>query len=146
MVVRANDLRRDGWLAALGAVAVLSTALLPWVDNGEETLMSFEVIGSAESLGLLDGWGGAGTAQLWYAAPALAALIVALQLIGRWALSGYVCLILGLLAVLSSVVVIRDTLEPQIGTIMTLVCGALLVVLGGRIDLFRSDVRSIQPW
>lgn len=146
MVVRANDLRRDGWLAALGAVAVLSTSLLPWVGTGEESLTSYEVIGSAESLGVLSGWGGAGVAQIWYAAPVLAVAIVVLQMLGRWALGGLLGIVLGALAVLSSLIVIRDTFEPQVGTILTLGCGALLIVLAGRVDLFRSDVRSIQPW
>ncbi len=145
MAVKANDLRRDGWLAALAAVALFATTFLPFLDTGT-VRTSFEVVEDSEKLGLLEGWGGASMASLWYGIPILACGVVLLQMLGRWAIAGLVAMLLGTIAVLGSVVALKSAYEPLTGSFLTLVCGALVIFLGARVDLFRSDVTRIQPW
>ncbi len=146
-MVRANDLRRDGWLSALGSVALLATTLLPWLRSDRGDITSWDIVADMEVFGFLDGWGGESMAMVWYAIPALVVVTVLTQMIGRWALSGLLALLTGVIAVLGSAVVLRaDNYEILSGGFLTLVCGAVVIVLGARVDLFRTDVNRLQPW
>ncbi len=148
MVVRANDLRRDGWLAALAAVALLATTFLPFINlhTGVE-MTSFEAVQNAEEIGLLSDFGNPKAAVAWYGIPILTVVVVLLQMIGRWAIAGLVAILLGVLAIVGSVLTYRTAgQDPLAGWFLTIGLGAVVVYFGARIDLFRTDVNSIQPW
>lgn len=145
MVVRANDLRRDGWLAALAAVALLATTFLPFLDTGTE-LTSFEAFQQSDELGMLTEIGGSKAAIGWYGIPILVCAVVGLQMMGRWALAGLVAILLGVLAVVGSVAAFRSGFEPLPGWFLTIGTGATVIYLGARVDLFRKDINTIQPW
>lgn len=145
MVVRANDLRRDGWLAALAAVALLATTFLPFLNTGAE-LTSFEVVKQSDELGVLANFGGSKAAVVWYGIPILTIAVVALQMMGRWSIAGLFAILLGVLAVGGSVAAYRTDYEPLPGWFLTLGLGALVIYLGARVDLFRKDVNFIQTW
>lgn len=147
MAIQANELRRDGWLAALAAVALFATTFLPFLDLGNGAdLTSFGAVENADEIGLMSEFGSSKASIIWYGIPLLTAVVVLLQMIGRWAVAGLVAMLLGVIAVVGSVLAYRTDLEPLPGWFLTVGLGALVIYLGARVDLFRKDVNYIQPW
>ncbi len=145
MAIQAKDLRRDGWLAALAAIALFATTFLPFLSTGTE-LTSFEVVQNADEVGLLSDFGSSKAATIWYGIPILTFVVVGLQMIGRWAIAGLVAILLGVIAIVGSVIAYRTSHELLPGWFLTIGLGAVVVYLGARVDLFRKDVNFIQPW
>jgi len=74
--------RLTRWVPPIGAVGVAIGAALPWAASGRRYLSGYDLAGAARTFGLADRGGLRWAVTAWLAVPLLAALAVALTVLG----------------------------------------------------------------
>ncbi|MGH9185259.1 MAG: hypothetical protein ACRD0U_05525 [Acidimicrobiales bacterium] len=134
---------RARWPAALtlvGAIVVLAAAFLPWVRSGESERNSFELLGVARRLGVLDsGWQRVAVVG-WYFMPLAVTLVGLAMLLGRRRAVALIGAAIGLGGVALVAAVRSAPVHTGMGVPITMVAG--VVTAGGGVLTFASRRRT----
>jgi hypothetical protein len=127
-----------GGCAVVGLCVSVGAAFAPWVRVGTRTRSSFQMTGLIARLGIA-GWQGMAL-RAWPVAPLLAAVAIALVVVGRDRLSGVVGTAVALVAIAAGLAACMIPDQTQTGPKLAIVGGFL--ALAGYVGLLVGPHRS----
>lgn len=134
-----------GWVAvAAGLVLILLGGFQPWVRSGRAWRDGYEVVRTADRLGLVGNGVQGAAAALWYLVPLLCGITLAAVALDRRALAHAGSMVVAAIAAAMAIVVLRSPLHAGRGVTLVLV-GAALVAAGSIWVVVRRRSAPVRP-
>lgn len=129
------------WLAILAASTALVAAFLPWGRSGQTSRSSFQLIGVADRLDVLQG-SARSAAYLWFVLPVLVGLAWLARSVGRSALAASLAATAGLICLAASELTVRSPLAVEYGATIARWAGIVAAGAAAAHHLVARSIRS----
>lgn len=115
-----------GWLASAAASLAFVASFLPWGRSGQTSRSSYQLVGVADRLDVLDG--SARTAAMaWFVLPVLVGLVWLARSVDRHGTAATLSALTGLLSVVAAALIERSPLAVEHGATLAKWTGAVAV-------------------